>query len=612
MATDRRRMRRSGGVLVAAGATLLAGCASMPGSGDVQRVDSSQRSESDSQVRVSGVSPQEDALPKEIVRGFLEAVTSDEADFDKAREYLTPERRAQWEPFASTTVLATGPDFGPQSSGSDPGGVGETFSIEISGERLAQVDESHVYRPEDGTYRETLKLRQVEGEWRIDALPDGLVLGEADFRRIYRSVNTFYYADLGPDTAQVENGRNVLVADPVYLRRRIDPVGEAVAALLSGPSEWLAPVSRSAFPEGVRTAGGHPPVINDSGVLTVRLSGASREVSGSRCERMAAQLLHTVRDLAASEVGEIRLTGSGGSQLCAQSWTQAQTRAPGLLDGELDHQYFLDDSGQLVSAQDEDQVHQAVPGALGDPAVELRGAAVSREQDWAAGVSADGTRLFVAPLSGGDPLPEPVLVSEAPGDEAGLSAPSWDGLGDLWVADRDPAQPRLLRMAQGTGVPQEIPVEGLRSDQWVESLRVASDGVRIAMLVRDESGTSLQLGRVQRTRTSEDVAVTVDELRPLAPALESVTAASWAGGSRLVIVGRPDGGVEQLQYVNTDGSSSSAPTVPGLTNVVTGVAAAEGERQPLLAETEEGIARLEYDANWRLFTKEGSAPFYPG
>ncbi len=131
------------------------------------------------------------------------------------------------------------------------------------------------------------------------------------------------------------------------------------------------------------------------------------------------------------------------------------------------------------------------------------------------------------------------------------------------------------------------------------------------MLISEDGRTTLELGRIERSGTGNGTRVEVDGLRPVAPQLEHVSAASWAGGSRLVVVGRPQDGVEQLQYVTTDGSQAQTPaSVPGL-NDVTGVAQSEDETQPLLAQTADGIARLE-DDQWKLVPGGGSEPFYPG
>ncbi|TDC72867.1 LpqB family beta-propeller domain-containing protein [Streptomyces hainanensis] len=628
----RSERRWRGGAAVAAVGLVLSGCASMPSSGPVQRVDASQRAGSDgegeSQVRVYGVPPAENALPQAIVRGFLEAITSDEVDFETAREYLTPRRQGEWDPFANTTILTGGADLRLPGS-DDPGssGDGETMRVELTGSRLATVDASHVYTPQAGEYQSTFLLRRVDEQWRIDSLPDGLVISEADFSRIYHSVNTFYYAGLGPEAERIDSGQDVLVADPIFVRRRIDPVGESVRTLLEGPSEWLAPAVTSAFPPGAAVAADHNPAIDESGALSVWLSGVPAAWPAEDCERMAAQLLHTVRDATSVELSEARLRDQNGAPLCDESSAQADEHAPGLLDGEPSRPYFLDENHELVQVvEGEEQPSlRPVPGTLDEAEGGLRSVAIRRDGERAAGVSADGSTLYVAPLSNEeDTGPEVFATSGTSGEDAGFSAPSWDGLGDLWVADR-PAEPggtsqppgwgRLLRLVEGAGTPQPVPIEGLRDGQRVEALRVASDGVRIAMLVSGADGdATLQLGRIERVAGedgADGVELAVTGLRSVTPQLEDVAAVSWAGGSRLVVVGRPADGVEQLMYVRSDGSTVNAPAVPGL-NDVTGVAATENEEMPLLAETVAGVAWLQDRSQWKVVGANGSAPVYAG
>ncbi|MBB0244114.1 hypothetical protein FNQ90_08315 [Streptomyces alkaliphilus] len=683
------RLRRLGGALVACG-LLLSGCASMPGSGSVQRVDSDRRADADSQVRVFGVSPQPGALPQDIARGFLEAITSDEADYATAREYLTPEAAENWDPMAGTTVLADGPLLAGRPA--DPALDGTGFAFEISGTRLAVVDGGHVYGPDEGTYRERLSLVQVDDEWRIDRLPDGLVLGESDFRRIHRAVNRYYYADVGPEASPVPGASGVLVADPIQVRSRVDPVGEAVAALIEGPSPWLEPVVRTYFPEGARLMGDSRPAPDESGVLTLRLAGLPADTGRTLCERMAAQTLHTVRGVGSAEVTEVRLATRAGRELCSLTSLEAQTRAPGLLIGTQERQYLLDDERRLVAIEEEGQP-RPVAGPLGREGPGPRAVAVRRDEEVAAAVSADGSTVWVTELTGdADTLGEPLYVSasgtgspggalseegagetdpvdggdtdggaddagatgtadgsEEPGgagdggdpDTAdapftapvgGVSTPSWDGLGDLWFADRDAeavsgGTGALYRLPRGGTVPQEVEVRGLRSGQRLESLRVSSDGTRVALLISQRERTALYLGRIERSadpaddgRAGEDgragddagPAVVVDGLRPIAPHLENVVAASWAGAGRLVVAGRPEGGVDQIQYVGVDGSTVPAAPVPGLSDV-TGVTASEREDRPLLAESADGVARLQQqDAQWKVVMADGTGPVYPG
>ncbi|MDK1476924.1 LpqB family beta-propeller domain-containing protein [Streptomyces sp. 549] len=608
-----RAERRGGVAVLTACALLLSGCASIPSDGEVKRIESPQRAEADSQVRVFGVSPQKGQQPPQIVRGFLEATTSDEANFDTARKYLTEEESRRWDPFASTTVVAGGPDVPSDGVRADRDGQG--FSIEVTGTQVAAVDVKNAYTPAEGTYRQVFHLTRAKNEWRIDRLPDGLVMGEADFQRIYRSVNTYYFANLGPEAAAVPSGRNVLVADPVYLRRRIDPVTETVSSLLDGPTDWLSPVVSTSFPAGVRLAPGQRLALDESGGLEVRLTagrgGGRVNVDERQCVRMAAQLLHTVDQQSSSRVQRVALADRQGRTLCEQSDEEAQVYSPGLLNGQATHQYFVDAAHRLVALQEQQDTAVPVRGPFGQGEVPFRSVAVSRDEGMGAGVSLDGRSLYVDPLSADVQFDAPVLTSAGAKERDRLTAPSWDGLGDLWVADRNPGQSRLLRLRGGRGDAEEVEVPGLGSGR-IESLHMSADGTRIALLVTADDLTTLQLGRVERENDAGgEPVVKVTGLRPVAPLLENVVAASWAGGSRMVVVGKESGGVQQLRVISTDGSAGTPPKLPGVNNVK-GIAASEDEEKPLLADSEEGIVRLPRDADWQEVTKKGSAPVYPG
>ncbi len=87
---------------------------------------------------------------------------------------------------------------------------------------------------------------------------------------------------------------------------------------------------------------------------------------------------------------------------------------------------------------------------------------------------------------------------------------------------------------------------------------------------------------------------------------------SWSGGSRLVVVGKEQGGVQQVRYVQADGSTPSSGVLPGV-NQVLAIAAADDEQLPLMADTVgDGIVKLLPGDNWQTVLKEGSALVYPG
>lgn len=183
--------------MLLSGLVLLTGCASMPSSGEVHKVGGEKHADTDPQVRVFGVKPQGGETPSDIVSGFLEAITSDEADYATAKLYLTKDQGKRWKPESGITVLAGGIAQAQEPGTTTDGKDGDSTQITLSGTKVATVDERHAYTAENGTFSSGLRLTKEDGEWRIAGVADGLVLSEADFQRFYRSVDTFYFASPG-------------------------------------------------------------------------------------------------------------------------------------------------------------------------------------------------------------------------------------------------------------------------------------------------------------------------------------------------------------------------------------------------------------------------------
>ena len=606
--SGRRRPARVG-AYIGCGALLLAGCASMPDSGDLQGVDSTPRE--DSQVRVFAIPPREDARPADIVQGFMEALTSDDPQYETARKYLTVQARKKWRPYLSTTVLANAPNPMAGQSGGREGT--DEYSFNLVGDKVAKVDGQHAYAPDMGSYNGTVHLVRLKDtkQWRIDGLPQGVVMGKSDFQRNYVSVNKYYFASNVPSGT---DGQPATVADPVYVRSKVDPVTQMVQTLLDGPTHWLDPVVTSSFPTGTALKKGVKSLTpDDQNKITVPLNGRADRVGRPQCTRMAAQLLFTLQDLTPTAVDEVELQRSDGTQLCVLNEDQAETNAAHGTGKRPEYQYFIDAKQRLVRmpSGNSDKDPEAVPGGLGLGDKKLRSAAVSRDEDRAAGVSADGHSLYVGSLMSGGSVGDPVFHSAGKTANDRLTAPSWDGRGDLWVADRDTKNPRLLLLEKGTGAPQKVDALGI--DGRIEAVRVAADGARIALIVEKDGKRSLQIGRIQRDfESGQQSAVSILEPHSVTPQLEDVTAMSWAGDSRLVVVGHEHGGVQQMRYVQVDGSTPVGPTPSALTGVKE-IAASEDERLPLVGYTaEDGIVRLSSGAQWQKVVKDGTAPVYPG
>lgn len=593
-------------------AVLLAGCSSMPSSGEVRKVGDAQRADADSQVRVFSIPPSPGESPSDIVSGFLEATTSGETDFATAKKYLSKDEAEHWDPFSKITVLPT-----QARSHEDDNEISRKdgyATVTLSGTKEAAVDTKHAYAPDQGPYSASVHLIRQDNQWRIDDLPDGLVLSEPDFQRIYHSANMYYFVRLGPDEHDPSGAAQTLVADPVYLRNQVDSLESTVSALLGGPSGWLGPVVTTAAPAHARLdvkASDHGVTLDDSQRLKVRLDHSGDKLRGQRCTQLAAQLFATVQAQASAKLTAAEVDRANGSTACVLESDQARLYTPDNLVGANPRPYYIgaDSQHQLLELTGDEDKPTAVPvpGPFGAAKANLGSVAVRRDEQEAAGVRG-GRDLLVGSLVDNRPLGAALVKSTAANPKDGLSAPSWDGLGDLWVADRNPRAPRLLVLRDGVGPAIDVTVPELSGR--IQSLRVASDGVRIALVVQQGDVSQLQLGRIVRKGTDQAPDFSVTGLRTLTPVGEDVTSASWAGASRLVVLDTEQGGAQQIEYMSTDGSAVTA--LQGVSQA-SSVAASEDQGKSLLASYDSRVYRLPSgDANWKLISPKGGSPVYPG
>ncbi|NYI06175.1 LpqB family beta-propeller domain-containing protein [Allostreptomyces psammosilenae] len=607
---------------------LLSGCAMMPEQGGVSTVDDGDSTDQEAQVRVFGVPPEEGESPRQLTVGFLEAITADEVEYETARLYLSAQARDNWDPEASVVVLSESPKVATTEPSED------RYEVTLTGTRVATLDRKHAYTPStepEGTNWESrlvfVKDPQQDGEWRIDELPDALVLNQTDFARIYRSVNLYFFAEPDVGAERVSGDQHLLVPDPVFLRRRIEPESSMVKALVeSGPTDWLAPVAESAFPEGSTVVGDVAMPDDEPGAVTVVVGGGAADADAGACTRMAAQILFTLSKQAAGHrIEEVRLQTPDGDQgetrpLCRLDTGDAAEYDPARAAGTGEDAYYVDDEGLVQRLGGNQRTAGPLDGVLGDGVLSVGTVAVSRDTRRTAVVSQDGRELWVVDTDGVVLPKEPALRSSAPAADQGFATPSWDADGNLWVVDRDPADPRVMVLLDGR-VPVRVDVAGVvaqgpEGDARVLDARVAADGVRLALLVQRGDRTSVELGRVERSMTTEETVVRVARLRPVAPHLTVTSSVSWAGESRLLVMGKEEGGVTQLSYVDTDGSWDFAVQLPTFDGLA-GAAASQNENLPLLAysvataEEPSRVYRLNEGA-WRQVNPPGSSPVYPG
>ncbi|MEV6110127.1 LpqB family beta-propeller domain-containing protein [Streptomyces sp. NPDC051940] len=598
--------------LAGAGAVLLSSCVGMPDSGVVSAVDEGDKP-GEPYARTLPVLPKKDAPARQIVLGFLETLRSDDGDYATARQYLTAEVRKSWTPPQETTVLATAPDTSEVGPARDerqdpPQGTTQLATFRLTGQRIATLDaDTGAYRPGSGEYESSVRVvrdKDSNGQWRIATPPGGgLVLSKSDFTRTYGTpVNAYYFTEREP---------SALVASPVYVRDQSElsaATTEVVRALLRGRGGMMADISRSAFPAGSRLDGRGAVAVTDE-KLTVRLK-LPADPDAVTCRRMAAQVWYTVRGVA-PRVSEVRLR-AGGEQLCgigqevaSQYGTRQLTKAD-----RHEYFYFVDEEQRLVRAPvaGDEREPQVVAGPFAEGKVKIQSIAVSRSEAQVAAVTDGGHRLYTTGMGGSAVLSDPLLLSGARSSaDLGFTAPSWDGHGDLWIADRTRSGSWLYWSKGGLEKPQPVEVSGLQ-DGRIESLRVAAEGARIALVVRRDGRTRLMLGGI----TAEAGTLRVRDVVEITPQLQDVQAVSWAGDSRLAVVGTVETGVNQVLFVETDGRLPEDGTRT-LTDETFSVATSENVSMPLVASSgQAGVVRLPVGGGWEKVAAGGVAPVYPG
>lgn len=601
-------------VLAVFGLLLTAGCAAMPADGSPERVEPPKGGDAGNlQVRVIPVPPHRGEDPLALLAGFLDASNADEAGapYATAKSYLTDEAAKRWLPDAGVAVLAGNPEW----SGTLPAPGDAGFDVTLTGSQVAQVDGGGTYRAVAGdSYQQTFTFVKEtggpdRGEWRIDQLPNGLIIDQTNFKNGYRPVHRYYYTAGDPSAAHP--AAPVLVPDPIYLRRRADPLTVAAQALAEGPSDWLAPAVSSSFDQ-VKIKGGV--TIDDSRVARVRVSIPDFDGRQQLCQQMAGQLFYTLLDeQGKGQLDRLELSGNHGG--CSVTAAQTAAIAPGGLAGSAGTEQFYQspDTGQLELATS-DTTDRPVPGALGRPTQPRMGAlAVRRDGEAAAAVSEDGQALYLVDLADGVELGQPVVTSRAPQPGQGLTSPSWDGRQDLFLADADPADPRVLMVRGRTVVTAQIDDLGGRT---VQSLRVSSDGTRIALVLQDATGArTLLIGVVVHGGSATAPELHITGLRPVAPLLSDVQSVSWADPDQLLVLGTEPGKLRQLHYLDTDGSQSTDSPLQGGEGM-TAVSATEsraGDTVPpvLAVSADHQIYRLQ-GTQWAVLAHHGTSFGYPG
>ncbi|GAA3532082.1 lipoprotein LpqB [Aeromicrobium flavum] len=492
-------MRRpSVAVVLTVVAAVLAGCAGIPTSGPVERVED-ESGLGESTVRYTPAGPAPGATEAQIVRGFLDAMLAYPVSHRVAAEFLTPDAAQRWRPGQGTTVYTEAAIFS--------GAVG-TGRIDLDTD--VWLDEQGRLTPADGSRRVEVDLARVDGQWRIATPPDGVLVSRDWFDDYVRAFD-LYFLDPG--------GRH-LVPVPVH-----EVVGDQLATSLMtglaiGPRGDSTPGLTTAVPSTEELRASVPVV---GGVAQIDFSTRVGELSTATQKRISAQVAWTLRQVPA--VTDIQITGDG--TVVAPTGDAVQDAGGWASFGPDKSRRWAIVVAEGVVQQVGPRTREPLPGEWGQ---DDRGAQmVTAGDDRVAGVWRDRARVTTA--VGTDP-------DEITGDR--FVRPVVDIDGAAWLVDRSADRARV-RVHEGDDF-REVSSPGL---PVVSSFAVSPDGARYAATARGR----LLVGGVERV-DGRVVGLTPPRRLATEAAARQVV---WIDGSRVAHLGPPG---TQLRSVRIDGTGA--------------------------------------------------------
>jgi hypothetical protein len=573
------RRRRGTRLLAGIGICLLAaGCANIPSSSRPQVISETlpaAEPPADRDLRYDAIVPQPGELPKDIVRDFLRVSGSYERDHARARAYLTESGRKGWDDDSRVTVLDDSPYLDVRDGGA---------TVLLDAQQQGRIERDGSYVPGRARYPHKFQLKKVDGNWRIENPPPGVLIEATPFEAAFRAYNVYF----------LDSTRTRVVPDVRWYAAARDALPSVlVTAIEKGPSAWLDGAVESDLEEATLQIN----VEQESDRVKVYLSGLG-DGADTLSSAGFAQLVWTLNQLGVGGV-EIYIDGRlvgprEAPRRTLQQLSDWRGFGPDGLSASTPG-YFVKD-GAVWTTEDAPLAGLAGRSPYGAVAVAL---------------STNGSSLAVVRRAPGGGR---VLVVGSAGrlrpmvTGSTLTAPTWaSAAGEVWTVQDG----RNVVLVPTGGRATRV-IAALERTGSVRALRLSRDGSRVAVVVGPRGRERMYVGVVIRDNNGS---VRIERLRELDVGEVPVSDVSWSDALTLVALVRVGQQDSALRTVGIDGlGGSRLVSTAGLPGPPAAVAAAPS--LPLLTVAAGSLWRTPAtDESWtRLSLREGtdSAPAYPG
>jgi len=481
-------------------AIVLSGCAGVPTSSRVYFGEEISEDVSTQFVRVIARPPSMGMSPEDIVRGFLDACADPSENYGIARQYLDVESAEKWNPAAGIEIYEA----------STVEVLGDSPTLNVQTEKLGTISDIGRFQSADpgAQISRTFELVQDSAsQWRISKLSDGTLLSVGDVDRSFRSFPIYFF----------DTELKSLITDNVLV-----PVSDSGAAtslvrsLLDGPSPYLSPVAASAFPVGTSLTYGSVPVTN--GIAQVDLSKEILGADESTRRALSAQLVWTLSTLPNVTSVQISVSGQSFAPLnvaplqSMSDWEYLSTLTdPLALELNVirnEKIYALKDGGESLRL--------TAPSSLISSSVNSDGSKV-------AAITADRKSILVSNGSDTD------FEIAAQGEQ--ISEPTWDRNDNLYFADVGQGVREIL--PDGTVREVSVDTSILGTDDQVEQIDIAADGVRVALVLSDGIQDVVAVGAIFKTETETRVI----GLHRIERDISSIRDIAWTSPTSIAAIG---------------------------------------------------------------------------